>query len=310
MMKQLEPDKCCQNGVEEDLSCMQTAADMPMQTYRAGEAVPKPFPEAPEMVAIPPGSFLMGSPEDEPERLGCEGAQHEVRIGTWLAVGKYAVTREEIVRFAQETQRDMKGAYIWTVSEWTHDAQGSWREPGFDQSQSDPAVCISWDDAQAYLQWLNNKAGLKADDPTRYRLLSEAEWEYACRAGTTTAFWWGNSISTDQANYDGTYSYNASPEGKYRLKTAPVDSFAPNPWGLYQMHGNVWEWVEDVWHDNYQGAPTDGKAWTEGGNQSRRVFRGGWWYGFPGFWRSAYRHYFTPSDRYDGGGFRIARTLP
>ena len=288
---------------------MQTAADMPMQTYRAGEAVPKPFPEAPEMVAIPPGSFLMGSPEDEPERLGCEGAQHEVHIGRWLAVGKYAVTFKEWDRFADETgYGSEKVAKDFNWGRGTH-----------------PVINVSWDDAQAYAKWLNAKAGLGETSPNRYRLLSEAEWEYACRAGSTSAFSWGDSLNADQANYDGNSSYNGSPQGEWRQKTVPVDSFQPNAFGIYQMHGNVWEWVEDGWHDdnvgelvkggwnwqaNYAGAPTDGSVWTSGADTSRRVLRGGAWNDAPHWLRSASRLISLPQFGDDCVGFRLARTLP
>ena len=119
-----------------------------------------------------------------------------------------------------------------------------------------PVINVNWDDAKAYVAWLSRKTG------KTYRLLSEAEREYVTRAGTTTPFWWGSSISTSQANYDGNYTYGSGSKGEYRQKTMPVDSFQPNPWGLYQVHGNVWEWTEDCWNDSYNGAPTDGSAWT------------------------------------------------
>ena len=119
-------------------------------------------------------------------------------------------------------------------------------------------VSVNWDDAEAYLKWLHCKTGKD------YRLPSEAEWEYAARAGTTTPFWWGATITPDQANYDGNYPYAGGAKGQYRQKTLPVKSFDPNPWGLYQVHGNVWEWVQDTWHDSYHGAPDDGSSWIEG----------------------------------------------
>ena len=119
-----------------------------------------------------------------------------------------------------------------------------------------PVINVSWDDAKAYVAWLSNKTG------KTYRLLSEAEREYVTRAGTTTPFWWGSSISTSQANYDGTNTYGSGVKGEFRHETLPVDSFQPNPWGLYQVHGNVWEWVEDCYHESYAGAPSDGSAWT------------------------------------------------
>jgi formylglycine-generating enzyme required for sulfatase activity len=164
-------------------------------------------------------------------------------------------------------------------------------------------VGINWDDAKAYAAWLSQKTG------KTYRLLSEAEREYVTRAGTITAFWWGDTISPSQANYDGNYTFRGGAKGEYRQKTVPVDSFEPNPWGLYNVHGNVWEWVEDVWHENYEGAPTDGSAWVQGGDASRRVVRGGSWDYDPQNLRAANRNGSSPGSRSDNLGFRVARTL-
>ena len=146
----------------------------------------------------------------------------------------------------------------------------SFRNPGFAQDDSHPVVCVNWDDAKAYAKWLSGKTGKD------YRLLSEAEWEYACRAGTSTPFWWGSSISTEQANYDGNYTFGGGRKGEYRQRTVPVKSFEPNPWGLYQVHGNVGEWCEDCWNESYNGAPSDGSAWTAG-DCAFRLLRGGSW---------------------------------
>ncbi len=164
-------------------------------------------------------------------------------------------------------------------------------------------VAINWDDAKAYAAWLAETAG------KLYRLLSEAEREYVARAGTATAFWWGDAISTSQANYDGNYTFRGGAKGEYRKKTVPVDSFEPNPFGLYNVHGNVWEWCEDVWHDNYQGAPTDGSAWLQGGDASRRVVRGGSWNNNPQNLRAANRNRNTTDNRNNNLGFRVGRTL-
>ena len=182
------------------------------------------------------------------------------------------------------------------------DTAYNWRNVGFAQADNHPVVCVSWNDAQAYIAWLNQTSG------QTYRLLSEAEREYAARGGTQTAFWWGDSINAAQANYDGNYSYNGSPKGEYRRATVPVNSFSPNPFDLYNVHGNVWEWVEDCWHDNYSGAPTDGSAWTTG-DCRYRVLRGGSWYSFPPFLRSAYRYRHSPDIRNNDFGLRLARTL-
>jgi formylglycine-generating enzyme required for sulfatase activity len=171
-----------------------------------------------------------------------------------------------------------------------------------------PVINVSWNDAQAYLAWLSRKTG------KTYRLLTEAEWEYVARAGTTTPFWWGSSISPSQANYHGAYhgptQYGADSKGEFRGKTVPVDSFAPNPWGLYNVHGNVAEWVQDCYRD-YKGAPSDGSA-REVVGCTRRVNRGGTWTGVPGVLRSAVRSGSAPETRSGESasiGFRVARTL-
>ncbi len=191
----------------------------------------------------------------------------------------------------------------WNGKEWKKGAAYNWRNVGFAQADNHPVVCVSWNDAQSYIAWLNQSSG------QTYRLLSEAEREYAARGGAQTAFWWGDSINTAQANYGGTgSSYNGSPKGEYRQATVPVNSFSPNPFGLYNVHGNVWEWTQDCWNEDYSGAPTDGSAWTTG-DCRYRVLRGGSWLNFPAFLRSAYRSRDTPDDRGGNGGLRLARTL-
>jgi formylglycine-generating enzyme required for sulfatase activity len=163
---------------------------------------------------------------------------------------------------------------------------------------------VNWDDATAYTRWLAEITGRP------YRLLTEAEWEYVARAGTSTPFWWGTSISTNQANYDGRYVYaGGGAKGEWRQSTVAVDQFAPNPWGLYQVHGNVWDWCEDVWHNNYDGAPTDGSAWLVGGDQARRVVRGSSWSDVPRLLRAAFRGSDPADGRYLSLGFRVGRTI-
>jgi len=171
-----------------------------------------------------------------------------------------------------------------------------------------PVETVSWDDAQAYLKKLNQLTGNRYG----YRLLSEAEWEYACRAGTTTPFSTGQTITADQANFDyrKRILFFFTTETYPEIKTTMVGSFQPNAWGLYDMHGNVAEWVEDVYHGSYEDAPTDGSAWMIGGEQGRRVLRGGAWAIFQRHLRSAIRFRNTPDDRDSGNGFRLARTLP
>jgi formylglycine-generating enzyme required for sulfatase activity len=165
-----------------------------------------------------------------------------------------------------------------------------------------PVINVSWNDAKSYVAWLSGKTG-KA-----YRLLSEAEREYVTRAGTTTPFWWGSSISTEQANYNGRDYYNAGSRGEFRQHTLPVNSFEPNPWGLYQVHGNVWEWNEDCFNLSYNGAPSDGSAWTTG-DCNRHVGRGGSWYDSPSDLRAAHRGSSPSNQRSNSVGFRVSRTL-
>jgi formylglycine-generating enzyme required for sulfatase activity len=174
---------------------------------------------------------------------------------------------------------------------------------GFSQPDHHPVVCVNWHDAKAYVAWLASTTG------KTYRLLSETEREYVSRAGTTTPFWWGSAVTPAQANYIGTaepYKGGGS-KGEWRQATVPVDRFSANAWGLYNVHGNVWEWTEDCWNAS-SGNPGDGSARTSGDCGSR-VLRGGSWYSIPRFLRSAGRLRFTPGNRNNDIGFRVARTL-
>jgi formylglycine-generating enzyme required for sulfatase activity len=220
-------------------------------------------------------------------------------------VGRFAVTRGEYAAFVRETSHAVGDkCFTYEGDKWEERSGRSFRNPGFAQDDRHPVVCVNWDDAKAYAVWLSKKTGKS------YRLLSEAEREYVTRAGTTTPFWWGSSITPEQANYRGnTDPYlGGGSKGEYRQRTMPVDRFEPNPWGLYQVHGNVWEWTEDCWNDTYQGAPTDGSAWTSG-NCRLRMLRGGSWSLDPRDLRSAGRG--GRATGYGGGniGFRLARTL-
>jgi formylglycine-generating enzyme required for sulfatase activity len=170
-----------------------------------------------------------------------------------------------------------------------------------------PVINVSWEDAKAYIAWLNGNFGLNGQLDA-YRLPSEAEWEYACRAGTTTPFSFGAAISTAQANYNGNLTYGSGQKGEYRQKTTPVGSFPANSFGLRDMHGNVWEWCEDVWNDNFNGAPNNGSAWLTG-DSSRRVLRGGSWKNIPQNLRSAHRVSYYPTFPNYIWGFRLARTI-
>ncbi len=186
------------------------------------------------------------------------------------------------------------------------------RPSHFSKGTSEPVESVSWWEAVEFCARLSRHSG------RTYRLPSEAEWEYACRAGTTTPFHCGDTITTDLANYRGTDdedlqwsgSYGSGPKGIYREKTTPVDAFLPNALGLYDIHGNVWEWCEDHWHDNYEGAPTDGRAWLSDDNNAARVMRGGSWYLNPRYCRSATRFYGTPGGHNDDIGFRVVCEMP
>ncbi|MGE3702241.1 MAG: SUMF1/EgtB/PvdO family nonheme iron enzyme [Hyphomicrobiaceae bacterium] len=261
--------------------------------------------ECPEMVVVPAGEFMMGSPKHEEGRSEDEDPQHKVTIARPFAVGRYAVTRGEFAVFVRETNHAV-GDRCMTYENFKAEVRTdrSFRNPGFDQNDRHPVVCVDWDDAKAFAAWLAKKAS------KLYRLLTEAEREYVTRAGATTPFWWGMSISAERANhnYEGIYTSGRRTKGQYRKRTVAADSFEANEWGLYNVHGNVWEWVEDCWHERYQGAPTDGAAWATS-NCSRRVVRGGCWSCTPELLRAAQRNKSAPDYRYSGYGFRVARTL-
>ena len=235
------------------------------------------------MAVVPPGSCPMGSPESEEGREDGEGPRHEVRIEKAFAVGIYAVT------FAEWDACAAAGGC------------GGYRphDEGWGRGRR-PVINVSWDDAQSYVSWLRRKTG------KQYRLLSEAEWEYAARAGTTTRFSFGDALSPSEANYGGTVG-----------RTQPAGSYAANGFGLYDMHGNVWEWVQDRWNKNYEGAPNDGTAWEtqnivermqERRHGGRRVLRGGSWSNDPVSLRSAARAKLVAGFR-GVSGFRVAREL-
>jgi formylglycine-generating enzyme required for sulfatase activity len=241
--------------------------------------------KCPEMVVVPAGTFMMGSPTSEEGRENDEGPAHSVTIEKPFAVGRFAVTFDE-----------------WDACVSDGGCRGYQPvDQGWGRGRR-PVINVSWDDAKGYAAWLSRKTG------KTYRLLSEAEREYVTRAGTTTPFWWGEAASTGQANFDGTVAYGNGPVGQYRGQTLPVDSFAPNDWGLYQLHGNVWEWVEDCYHDSYKEAPTNGSAWTSG-ECGFRVLRGGSWNNIPANIRSADRHWYATDVQREDSGFRLARTL-
>jgi formylglycine-generating enzyme required for sulfatase activity len=255
----------------------------------------------PELVVVPSGEFTMGSPDNEPERDTNE-TQVKIVFARPFAVGRFAVTRGEFEAFAKATGYKVDACDIMTGNTWTHTAGKSFRDPGFAQDDRHPVVCINFDDAKQYIAWLAKTTGKD------YRLLSDSEREYVTRAGTTTPFWWGHAISPTQANYDGsTYYKGGGLKGEYRKRTVTVDTFPANAWGLYNVHGNVWELTQDCWNDSNEGNPGDGSA--RDGDCERHVVRGGSWWSGAFALRAAYRGAFTVPIRYSNEGFRVARSL-
>ena len=262
----------------------------------------------PALVVVPAGKFKMGAPKSEERASKYDGREepvHEVAINQAVAIGRSAVTRGEFSDFVKETGYALSGGcYNWEGSNWALKADKSWRSPGFEQNDRHPVVCVSYNDGKAYANWLSQKTGRD------YRLLSEAEREYVTRAEKTTPFWWGATLSPQQANYNANVTHAGSVRGEYRGKTMPAESFAPNPWGLYNLNGNIWEWVEDCWHLNYNGAPADGSVWKSSCSESQTmVVRGGSWLDTPQLLRTAVRYPKPSGTRSYNLGFRIARSL-
>ena len=277
-------------------------------TERAPGAVFLDCPECPEMVVVPAGRFTMGSSTEEKawaashggskDAVADEAPQHEVTLPAF-ALGRYDVTRGEFAAFVRETGHPAGDGCGVDSFKWDKDASLSWQKPGFEQSDRDPVVCVSWQDAQAYIAWLNGKVGSARGGP--YRLPSEAEWEYAARAGTTTRFWWGDA----DADAPGHAWFEANSVGR----THPVGQKPANAFGLHDMAGDVWQWTEDCYADTYAGAPADGRA-VETPKDCRRVDRGASWLYPAWLLRSATRER-NPADFRDRiMGFRVARTLP
>jgi formylglycine-generating enzyme required for sulfatase activity len=243
-----------------------------------------------EMLAIPRGTFLMGSPQDEKDSFGDERPQHEVIVPSFF-MGKYPITQAQWREVASRTDLkverdlDLNPAYFKFKNHSDRDRR--------------PVEQVDWYNAVEFCARLSKLTGRE------YRLPSEAEWEYACRAGATTPFYFGETITGELANYDASRIYAEEPKGEYRQQTTSVGQFPPNAFGLYDMHGNVWEWCADTWHDNYDGAPRDGSVWTENGNDNRSPLRGGSWGYSPDLCRSAVRFYVHRSIRSSTLGFRV-----
>jgi formylglycine-generating enzyme required for sulfatase activity len=270
-----------------------------------GGQVFRDCPECPEMVVAPAGRFTMGAPpHEEVYNERDRELQVQVSIAAPLAVARHAVTRAEFAAFAAATNRLVDGGCAgWIEAAWNRDPQRSWRSPGFAQGDDHPVVCVSWTDAQAYAAWLSSVTGKS------YRLLSEAEREYVARAGSTTPYWWGATISTDRANYDGNVTYGGGARGERRNATVAAGTFAPNPWGLTNVHGNVWEWTQDCWNGTNAGNPADGSA-RQSGDCTLRVLRGASWNNYPHTLRAARREREPEGLRQNSIGFRVARGLP
>lgn len=288
---------CAENvaGSATPLTAAQEGRLKPRDTFRECD-------NCPEMVVVPAGSFTMGSRHTEEE-----GPQHTVTISRPFAVGKLHVTVDQFEAFVRETGRDMSKRGC------------AWRNPGFTQDGTHPVVCVNWDDAKAYADWLANKTG------KRYHLLSEGEWEYAARGRTSPGsyprFWFGENEKdlcrygnfADQ-EYDKVVLASGGKEGSCNdgyAHTSPAGHYAPNGFGLYDMSGNAWQWTADCWHDSYSGAPADGSAWTDGpawtSEDCGRVVRGGSFSSGPRGLRVAFRD--NLSVEHSSIGFRVARAI-
>lgn len=241
-----------------------------------------------DMMFIPGDTFTMGSPEDESERRSNEGPQHTVTIKPFF-MGKYPVTQVQWLFVA-----GLPAVKLDVLDP----------NPSSFKGVQLPVEQVSWDEAVEFCARLSQHTG------RTYQLPSEAQWEYACRAGTTTPFHFGETITPELANYRGTETFGDGPNGVYRKETTYVGSFPVNAFGLCDTHGNVLEWCQDVWHSSYEGASSDGSAWTEGSVQEARILRGGSWYNLPGLCRSAFRNYSNPDVRGYSIGFRVVCLAP
>lgn len=240
-----------------------------------------------EMVYIPGGSFWRGSPDSELEQQSNEIPREKVTVPEFY-MGKYPVTQAQwrLVASLAKVEIDLN------------------RSPSNFAGDSRPVEQVNWHQAKEFCARLSKAAG------QLYRLPSEAEWEYACRAGTETPFHFGATLTSNLANYDANHTYGNGPKGQYRQTTTPVGEFPANGFGLYDMHGNVWEWCEDIWHENYSGAPKDGSPWLSDGDNSKRMYRGGSWGSYPRGCRSARRGASDPGQRSSSLGFRVVFSAP
>jgi sulfatase modifying factor 1 len=300
------------------LSCMPALSHAAVK-HKTSKAAPAAKPgkifrdcrHCPEMRVIYSGRFDMGSPESEDGRGDDEGPVHSVSVKAF-ALGKTEITRGQFAEFVKQSGYDT-GDKCWTLENGKYQERiGSWREPGFPQNDNHPVTCINWNDATAYAKWLSSKTGKK------YRLPTEAEWEFAARGNTKTSRYWGNNPdkacryangadNTALAKIAGARSWSMHNCTDGFAYTAPVGRFRPNAFGLYDMLGNVWEWTEDVYHDSYQDAPAVASAWQ--GDGRKRVLRGGSWNNSPSNVRAAIRFGNRPEIRFSSFGFRVARSF-
>jgi formylglycine-generating enzyme required for sulfatase activity len=285
--------------------------------------------ECPELMPIAPGEFTMGADIEEPRRLGLpeywatrEQPRHAVRIGRGFAIGRYEVTRGEFAVFARETgYGPAPGCWHFVGSEWLLDNERSWRDAKIDQTDAHPVTCVNWHDAQAYVAWLSQKTG------QRYRLASEAEWEYVARAGTTTTYWFGDSpeeicryvnlgdLTTQdrfgwdktQIKYEVMNDWKGQPCRDGEATMAPVSATVANPFGVHGLLGNANEWVADCWNDTHAGAPADQAARLTGADCGLRVMKGQGWTAIAASTRPAFRLKMNATDRRFTFGFRVVR---
>lgn len=286
----------------------QTAATIP-------GGVMRDCAECPEMVVVPAGRFEMGSPASAVGRDPDEGPPRTVTLSRNFAVSKFEVTRQQFGQFIRDTGRvAANNCSVWTGTRAERIPGKGWQDTNFPQNDNHPVVCVSWDDAKSYVAWIAKKTGQP------YRLLSEAEWEYAARATATSDYSFGDNaddtcqhgnvadLTARDAGGAATWTYANCRDG-FGIGTAPVGSFPANAFGLHDLHGNAWEWVEDCYHNSYAGAPSDGSAWTAG-ECTLHVDRGGGWYNNRGSNRSTERASYPPANNSGNLGLRLARDIP
>ncbi len=283
--------------------------------------------DCPALVSVPPGTFVMGVQPGEEERenvpesfRGRSVPQTQITVEAAFAIGAYPVTRGEFARFVKATGYDAGDrcyvySHIQNGWDWRETVGKGWRDPGFPQTDRDPVVCVSWHDTQAYLGWLSKATG------RHYRLPSEAEGEYATRAGSAATRFWGDGREeacvyanvADQTMFE-TLGLPMGPEANFDCSdgfvfTSPVGSFKPNPFGLYDMMGNVWQWLDDCWHPTLAGRPATSVVWSNGGDCKLHSARGGSWQYYPWSLRAGFRYRDDASNRNAKLGFRVARDL-